>query len=182
MAVSAQIKKVNSWHERLCDWLLANPSAPQKEAAKAFNVTQSWISTVIHSDAFQDYYKERSAALSDMVLHHVKDKMLGAADQAVSEIQRRLETPQALPIDTLLEITDVMTKRAMPATQGAGSGPVQNVFVLSKEDLAQARAAMRSRQLEGRTLTVSPPAVAIATSVEEFGSEDAPGVLTGDIL
>lgn len=170
MAQSAQIKKVNSWHERLCDWLIANPSSPHKEAAKEFGVTPAWISTVIHSDAFQDYYKERSAAVSDAVLHHVKDKMLGAADLATSEIQRRLETPQAIPMQDLLSITDVMTKRAMPAAP-APQAVQQNVFMLSKDDLAAARAAMRNR-VEGQASGALPaPPAAIATSDKELELE-----------
>lgn len=145
MAQSAQIKKVNHWHERLCDWLIANPGAPQNEAAKYFQKTPAWISTVINSDAFQDYYRERSLATSNAVVVDLKAKMLGATDMAVSEIQRRLSTPQAMTTDELLAVTDTMSKRAMPAQASQGGPAVQQILIVSKDDLAAARAAMRQR-------------------------------------
>lgn len=170
MAASAQIKKVNQWHEQLCTWLLANPAAKQSEAAKLFNVTQSWLSTVINSDAFQDYYRERSAALAEGVTTGLIDKMKGAADQAVTEIQRRLESPLAMSTGELLEITDVMTKRVVGQASGAAQQPLQQILIVSKDDLAAARAAMRGR-FEGRALS--------APTLKEFDGEAVDVVSAG---
>lgn len=147
MAQSAQIKKVNAWHERLCDWLIANPGKKQKEAAQLFGVSESWLSTVIHSDSFQDYFRTRSDAASAAIIHSVKEKMLGAADQAVSELQRRLEHPLSFTTQELLDVSDVMTKRSMPVQAAQSAGIQQlHLHMVPKSALAEARAAMRGAQ------------------------------------
>lgn len=148
MAQSAQIKKVNAWHERLADWLIANPAKTQGEAAKHFGVTQAWLSVVKNSDAFQDYFRQRSDAASAVIIHGVKEKMLGAADQAVNELQRRLEHPQGFTTQELLDVTDTMTKRTMaPQLQAAPGVQQLHLHMVPKAALAEARAAMRQAQV-----------------------------------
>lgn len=173
MAQSAQIKKVNAWHERLCDWLIANPGKKQKEAAQFFGVSESWLSTVIHSDAFQDYFRTRSDAASAAIIHSVKEKMLGAADQAVSELQRRLEFAQSFTTQELLDISDVMTKRSMPAQVAQQPGIQQlHLHMVPKAALAEARAAMRSAQRLDDVLEV--PAIANERDLELEAIEVVP--------
>jgi hypothetical protein len=142
MAQSAQIAKVNHWHERLADWLIANPDKPLSEAAKAFNKTQPWISTVIHSHAFEDYFRLRSEAYSASVL----DKAAGVAGQALEALGERLATEaKVLPINTLLEVADVMTKRARPApTPSASPQVVNQIGIMTREELASIRTEMRN--------------------------------------
>jgi len=164
-----QIKKVNSWHERLADWLIANPAKTQGEAAKHFGVTQAWLSVVKNSDAFQDYFRQRSDAASAVIIHGVKEKMLGAADQAVSELSRRLEHPQTLTMQQLLDVTDTMTKRTMAPQLQAAQGPQQlHLHMVPKAALAEARAAMRARAFEGQ------PAIAIGADLDLDAVEVGP--------
>jgi len=149
MAQSAQIRKVNPWHARLADWLIINGTTKgwNARAAEHFNVTQSWISTIVHSDAFQDYFQELNGQYSQALLSSVREKALGAADQAISEIQNRLDKEgKTLPYETLLETADVLMKRT---GHGDGSvGPAQqiqvNVGLVTREELEHHRARLRT--------------------------------------
>src|SRR5262245_346940 len=142
MAQSVQLLKVNHWHQRLADWLIANPDKKLGDAAKEFGRTAAWISAVINSDAFQDYFKRLSQAHHEAVLVTVRDKVVAAADSAVNELTRRLEvSPETIPYQQVLETADVLLKRA---GFGEGKAPSQpgvqvNVGLVSRDELAQAR-------------------------------------------
>ncbi len=149
MAQSAQVRKLNPWHLRLADWLLANGTGPgwNRKASEEFRVTQAWISTVFHSDAFQDYFSSRSAEISSSVALSVKDKMLGTASLSMDILAERVEAEgKTMPIGALVGVVDVLAKRT---GHGEGSAqknaPVTNVQVnvVSKETLSEARALMR---------------------------------------
>jgi hypothetical protein len=164
MAQSVQLLKVNHWHQRLADWLIANPNKKLREAADEFQRSQAWISAVINSDAFQDYFKRLSAQHSEALLVTIRDKSLAAADAAVGEIQRRLESsPETIPYNQLLETAEVLMKRAAPeVSSNPGPPNVQINLGVSQQELAEARAAMRQRQAPKGTLEldakdITPP-------------------------
>src|SRR5690242_17529910 len=114
-----EIAKVSDWHERFAEWLILNPDKGLEEAAKVFNRSVPWLSTVRNSDAFQDYFKKLSSAHTGAVLHSVREKTLGLADQVITKLQERVELEGAsIPLKGLLEIADVALKRT-----GHGDGP-----------------------------------------------------------
>lgn len=164
MAQSAQIAKVNPWHLRLADWLIihGNSKGWNARAAEEFGVTQAWISTVVHSDAFQDYYQRRNDEHSKALLSSVAEKIAGAAGQAIDLLAERLELEgKVLPYDTLLETVDVLGKRAgLGEHKGAAPQTTVNVALVSREELEQYRARMRkssqSIELEAVEATVLP--------------------------
>jgi hypothetical protein len=149
VAASAQIKKVSPWHERLADALIARPDVSMGELAKEFGVTPAWLSTVKNSDAFQEFFRRRSDAHSNQLLHDVRDRAIGAADQAIEEIQKRLDqNGSVMPFDSLLETADVMLKRAGFGSSGLkqnqNQAPTVNV-IISREELAELRRGIREQ-------------------------------------
>ena len=147
MAQSAQIAKVNPWHQRFADWLILHGAEPgwNAKAAKEFGRTPAWISTVYHSDAFQDYYKGLRAEHTATLIHSISDKLNGAAGQALDLLQEKLELEgPSLPFDTILETVDVLTKRAIPV-QSKNETNIQ-VALVSKEELQAFRDKMRQRR------------------------------------
>lgn len=148
MAASAQIQKVNWWHERLADAMIANPHATLGEIAAALNRTQAWISTVKNSDVFIDYWRQRSAQHSAEVTGAIKAKGFAATELALDQILTKLDTPAAelIPIETLLSVVDTNMKRFgyNPTTSVA---PVLNINLgaTTPEQLAEARARLRDR-------------------------------------
>lgn len=113
MAQSAQIAKVNWWHQRLADWLLSNPEKQLKDAAREFNVSQSWLSVVKNSDAFMDHFARLSAEHSSVLSLGIRDKLVGVADQALTAMSERLESQGAtMPMNQLIDTAELALKRA----------------------------------------------------------------------
>lgn len=153
MAQSAQVAKVNWWHERFADWLIANPSLQLKDAAKEFGVTLPWLSTVKNSDAFIDYFRERSRAHSNAIID-LKAKALGVADMALDHLGERVANEGALmTTGQLLEIVDTTMKRT--AESSPQSATQVNVNVVAADTLAEARAAMRAPK-SGAVIELKP--------------------------
>jgi hypothetical protein len=88
MAQSASVAKLTPRHENIIAFLVANPTMRKQDVARAFGVTPAWLSTVIHSDAFQAKLAERQA------------QFFSAATQTIRE---KLETVAHLSLDKLIE-------------------------------------------------------------------------------
>ena len=158
MAQSAQIAKVNPWHQRFADWLILHGAEPgwNAKAAKEFGRTPAWISTVYHSDAFQDYYQRLSDEYRKELLQTVSEKIAGAAGQAIDLLAERLTLEgHILPYNTLLETVDVLGKRM---GVGESSGPTtvvnNNVALVSREELETYRARMRSGSTDSKPIAL----------------------------
>ncbi len=172
MAQSVQIKRINPWHDRLADWLIANPGRPRSEAAKLFNVTESWLSVVINSDAFQDFFRERSREVSDGVALGVREQLAGVASQALDELGRRLTTPQSLQTAEVLQIADVVLKHQTAALAAERPQVVVGVS-LTRDDLAKARSAMRQRELAGPAQEGAPALEAEVIDITPTGESSS---------
>lgn len=148
MAASAQIARVSPWHQRFALWLIAHGETKgwNKKASQEFGVTQAWISTVYHSDAFQDYYKGLRQEHTSAIIHTLTEKLNGAAGQALDILQEKLETEgPSLPFETVLEAVDVLTKRAV-GPKAPGSEVNVQVALVSREELEAFRDRMRQRR------------------------------------
>ena len=147
MAQSVQIQKVNWWHERLADIMIANPHCTLGEIARALNKSQAWISIVKNSDAFIDYWKIRSKMHSDAVTGDIKAKGFAAAELALDRLHMKLEGPEVelMTVDTLLNVVDVTMKR-FGYSQETNKAPVFNfnLGAATPEQLAAAREKLRS--------------------------------------
>lgn len=87
-----RVAKVRYSHQAMIDMLIANPSIKQAELASAFGYTQSWISQIIGSDAFQAALGQRRAELINPVLvQSIEERLRGLAFQATEVIAEKLE-------------------------------------------------------------------------------------------
>lgn len=152
MAKSAAIAKINPVHQQLADWLLAEGGTTRgwnRKAADKFGYTQAWISTIYHSDAFQDYYNARAAEFGKTAAAGLADKINGLAGQAIDALAERLETQgDTLPISQVIAIADLATKRAGFGDGGPQAPQIQQNFMISSEQLEAARSKMRGKQVE----------------------------------
>jgi hypothetical protein len=104
--------------------------------------TAAWISSIKHSDAFQDYYQHLQRTHSEALLAGVRERMLGTADLAVEELQRRISAaPDAVPYNQLLETVDVLTKRAVPEQRTAINVDLRGA--VTRQELSDLRDRMR---------------------------------------
>lgn len=177
MAQSAQIQKLNPWHVRFADWLICNPDKKLSDASKHFGRSVPWLSTVLNSDAFQDYFQELSRSHSEAIALSVREKTLGLADQAISKLQEIVETKgDDLPPAALVSIADMALKRT-----GHGEAVKQpqvslQLNLVDSGVLKAARERMRSLTIEAQ------PLLEAASSARGVGAEDAAGASNGEVL
>lgn len=152
MAQSAFIQKMSHRHEILLDFMLANPAARLKDLSLHFSMTVPWLSTIIHSDAFQAKLAERQDECFTGTVLSLREKMCGLADQAVEKLSDDLGNSQD-PRYTL-DVADKVLHRLGYAPSRQSSAPAAanvhntqiNINTADKETLAQARELMFARE------------------------------------
>jgi hypothetical protein len=156
VAASHQIKKVSWWHQSLVDWMLANPDKNQNDCAAHFTVTPSYLSVVLNSDAFKDYFNARRAEHNEEVSKSVIERVEELAGTALDVLNARIAAERETVGLSVVTDAAEMALKAMgfgAAKGGPGAGgnyTENNIIVLesaSKDSLAEARATMR--QLNG---------------------------------
>lgn len=151
MAQSAQVQKVGWWHERLADWMLANPELTLGDAAQHFQCSRSHLSIIKNSDAFRIYWATRSGDYSNAltersvdILVGIKEKTAAVTEMALDELARRLDTAgEVMSMDHLLDISKMGHKALGYTAQANQQSPTVNVNIatglVSAADLERAR-------------------------------------------
>jgi hypothetical protein len=138
---AVQIQTVRHTHEAILQYMLANPTAPQGLVAAHFGYTQSWISIIVNSDAFQAKLRERQDEMfSEGVVATLKDKIIGTAHLAVEKLAEKLETEKDARV--IKDSAEMLLKSLGYGNPKPSAPHVQqnNVFVLAdKESLANSR-------------------------------------------
>lgn len=121
-------------------WLIANPDKSLGECAAAHGYTQSWLSIVIHSDAFQAQLRELQDKSYTDVRMDVKAKITGIAHLALDKLAEQL--PVSADPKFTLDVAD-KTLRALGYGAPARGQPTINVQVNNNQvtpaELAEAR-------------------------------------------
>lgn len=168
-----KLQNVSHTHDQIMNWLIANPSRPLKECADHFGYTQTWLSIVIHSDAFSSKFKERQDAVFTAVMHDTPEKLKALADIAVEQLADTLSknTDKKFALDAF----DKIMHRAgyAPASNKNPDGMQvtnNNLYMVSADVLKQAREAMRPQHIEpnqpDRLNIIEGEAVAVAEGEE----------------
>lgn len=153
-------RKMRWWYESLADYMIANPSASQNEIAAYFGRNTSTISTVISTDAFKAYFRQRRGQHAEKLDEEVRGKLFKAANRSLDHMLEVLDKKRdTLPLEMLQRVADSSLKNlGYGVTPPSGttvnvSTTPQHVHVaVSLDDLELARAALRRNQL----LDVSP--------------------------
>ena len=139
--------RLSHCHEAVMNWMLLNPDRSLRECADHFGYTQSWLSTLIHSDIFQARLAERQEGIRVRIADSIPQKMRMAADIGVEKLATALEKSE--DPDFILDATDKLLHRLGYApARSAGAPPgqagqvgVQNNFFVSASDIVAAREA-----------------------------------------
>lgn len=122
MSESASIQKMSHRHEAILNYMLANPLEKMSEVAAAFNVTFPWLSTIVHSHAFQDQLARRQEEVFDSaILQSVGGKIEAAAQVTLDAY---LEKVPNLTGDQLISAGDKLLGRLGYGTKNNGAGQV----------------------------------------------------------
>lgn len=132
-------------HEMLLNWLVLNPDKTLRECADHFGWTQSWLSSIIHSDIFQSALKQKQLDIAIRVAGSIPEKLRAAADIGVEKLAIHLERSE--DPEFILDATDKILHRMGYAPQSArnpAGSPVniQNNFVIGAQDLLDAQTVM----------------------------------------
>ena len=96
-----EIARVRYTHDAIIDEILINPSVSQGELSKQFGFTQTWISIVVNSNAFQERLAERKGMLIDPAITATINARLDAiAKRSLDKIIERLDSPTSGSIKT----------------------------------------------------------------------------------
>ncbi len=148
MAQSVQLKGMSRRHDAIAEWLIANPEKSMAECASTFGVTRPWLSSVVHSDIFQTYYRKLRDGYVDDRIMPMRDKLQGLAVAAIERISDKLEEINDTRL--LKDIADMSLKNLGFGAPKVGAA-VQinnNTFAssLTPSELDAAREAYRARQ------------------------------------
>src|SRR5512138_1039549 len=155
----AEIKTLRYTHEAIADFLIANPMASQGEVARFFEYSEPWLSQIIHSDAFQAYYRRLAQERGVIAVHSLPDKISGLAALAIEKATERLAGGVAS--ESFINDTMETTLKALgylgsgsSGSGGNGAGaPQQHMHVhVDAEALAEARERAARRYTDAAPL------------------------------
>jgi len=161
--VKPTIQKLNFSHEAIIRWMLENPNATQNECAAHFGYSASWLSIIVHSDAFQAKWRELSGKADALVLNDIPAKMRGVASLAIEalgdQVEIAMENPNVLNRSFLLETSEtLLSKLGYGAKPAVGTqvnlppGANAEIRVVSSEALERARAKLAESRANGATV------------------------------
>ena len=162
--------KLSLTHEAIIDWILVNPEKKLKECAATFGYSQSWLSSIINSGAFQAKLAERRLEISSAVALTIPDKLSAITHVALDNIAAHIEKNPD-PEFSLKVLQKGMEGLGMGAK--ANGAPLlqqnqMNIYLGTKEDLAAARRLILEQQ-QG-----IPPALPPAIEDVKVIPSDAP--------
>lgn len=161
MAETAEIQTVSHRHDMIMNWLIANPEKKLRDCAEYFNLSQSWLSIVIHSDVFQAKFRERQEAVFGAVAASIPEKLKGLADLVSTQLADALEKNHDK--EFTLDAFDKIMHRAGYAPQSQKVvaqntlNVQQNNFIANKELLEMARGMMRGQIVDAVTAKENTP-------------------------
>lgn len=159
-----QNRKMRWWYESLADFMIATPNATQNEIAAHFGRATSTISTIVNTDAFKAYMRQRRAAHAETLDASVRSKMLNVVDKSMDLILDRFEKKRdSIPLETIQKTAESALRSLGYGTAGPSTVINNNVggativpVAVSLDDLERARAALRNSQ---RDAALAPPLI-----------------------
>lgn len=91
MAESVQIQSMSPKHMAIADWLLANPEQKRGDLAKQMGVSESWLSIVIHSDVFREYFTSRRDKHEEELRKQIVGAQLQVTLKALATLDKVLD-------------------------------------------------------------------------------------------
>jgi hypothetical protein len=170
-------RKMRWWYESLADYMIANPNETQNDIAAAFGRNPATISTVINTDAFKAYFRQRRQHHAEKLDTAVRDKLFKVSSKSLDYMLEVLDKKRdTVPLETLTRISDSALKNlgygvpsAAPVQVNVNQSPQHVHVAVSVEDLERAREALRRNQL------APPPIEAEYTEVEGASRSDRGG-------
>lgn len=109
--VKPRLQKLSWWHMSIVDWMLQNPHRTQGDCARDFGVQPSWLSVIVNSDAFKEYYARRRQEHEANISTTIVQKAEKLAGLGLEVLTTKLQTNRdVMPTETVLEVTEMALK------------------------------------------------------------------------
>lgn len=160
-----ELMDLSNTHNAVADWLIANPGKGQLgRCAIAFDYTQSWLSTLIHQDAFQALMKIKQGKAFAEVIIPLTAKIEGVAHAGVMRMGEILDEKKddRLSREITKDMLNSLGYGANAKSPGPGPGVTNiqnNTLIVDADTLAEARARRSQhygRQLESPSTDTDP--------------------------
>lgn len=90
-----KLQKVRYTHQDMIDFIIQNPWASQGELAARYGYSQSWVSNILASDAFQSAMAARREEILDPVMKAtIEERFRALVHQSLTRLMEKLEKPQ----------------------------------------------------------------------------------------
>lgn len=155
-------QRVNYRWEAIADLMLSSPHLKQGEIAARLGYTQSWVSQIMNSDAFRDYYNRRREGLNEDIDDAISTTLADLARVATEKSIKRIQDGNASE--------DFLTSARDSALSRMGYGTAQRTdHNININNPAQAAWQRRLEQLRGETPADIEEAefTAVLTSAED---------------
>jgi hypothetical protein len=87
--------RINYTHQDMVDFILANPGVTQREVARRYGYTESWVSQILASDAMQEFFAARRKELLDPALAaSIEERFRALTIRSLQVLQGKLDAPQ----------------------------------------------------------------------------------------
>jgi hypothetical protein len=167
---------VSNRHNAIIDYMVANPTARLKTVAAEFQITQSWLSVLIHSSAF----KAKLQARQDLVFNEevqatVEERLMGVASVATDRLLELV--PKETEVKVIADTMDKTLKALGYGQKMVGTAVQQNNTLVLNGGSISPDGLRRAQKLVGaarNVLEVKP-----LDQPESVGSPDVPEVPAG---
>lgn len=145
-----QVEKVRYTHDAMIDLLIQNPGISQGSLANYFGYSQSWVCSIMASDAFQVQLAQRRHELIDPAIAlSIEERFNALATASVEKLIEHINRP-AVEVDP-----EILIKAATLGAKALGIGgnaPPKTVIINSDdrlEALSSRLTGLLRRQTEG---------------------------------
>lgn len=148
MAESVQIASVSNRHEAIADMMLANPTMAKGEIARRMGVSPSWLSIVIHSDVFIEYFDARRKLFNDQMQQQLATATLDLALTSIKKLKEDVLTSDKPEFklavsEHMMKYNGYEPRAKMRVTE---TKTIEHSSPIDQNTLADARARMVRRQ------------------------------------
>ena len=170
-----ELTDLSATHNAIADWLICNPGKGQLgRCAAHFGYTRSWLSTLIHTDAFKAMMKAKQGKAFDENVVTLADKIAGVAHASVEKLGEIVESTNDERL--VREIgRDMLSNLGYGASTKAPGVVINNNTQNNLTVNSDALAAARNRQSQHYGRTIEGP-----SESEASADETSPAQLPSD--
>lgn len=124
-----QVMRLSNRHEAILEFMVANPTVRLGDVAAEFDVTQAWLSCIVHSDAFQEALRKKRDEVFLPAALTLQEKLTGMAHLVLDKLGEEIDNGK-VSAPLLLETGNSVLDRLGYGTKAPGGGPAAqtNVF------------------------------------------------------